>query len=145
MDAENSFPPPPTLDEYGEPSPLRVSFCNRMMSEEEYEQQTSVHTKQALDGLFKTMAADPTGYRRILQRRKREEMENGGMLSYLKAQAMYLVGRDDAFTVTDEECAGKLNAMKDEMSAVFHYSEGNVAAKIAVQCITQMQLHKCSD
>eukprot|EP00117_Sycon_ciliatum_P028182 scpid60193/ scgid22711/ len=123
QDEEEPEPSPPTLDEYGEPSPMRVAFCSRM-TEEEYDQQASETTKRALDDLYSSMDTNPVLYKRILQRRKREEMENGGMFSYLKAQALAFVGREDAFAVSEDECASKMNSMKSQMSKVFQYSEG---------------------
>lgn len=115
---------PPTLDEYGEPSPLRVSYCKQIVTEEEYEKQTSIHTQKALDELFKSMESNPATYRRVMQRRKQEEMENEGLVSFLKAKALYFLGSHDAFDVSEEECKSKMDSMRTEMTTVFQYSEG---------------------
>lgn len=113
----------PTLEEYGEASPMCVSYCKRV-TEEEYEEQTSKETEKAIEELMILMEKHPELYRRVLQRRKRDDMENGGFMSFLKARAMYFWQRDSAFDVSDDECKAKTKKLHNEMTKVFHYSQG---------------------
>ena len=71
------------LDEFDEPTPLKSSFCSRL-TEEEYEEQSSAYTQAALESLMEYMDTNPDVYSKIVKKRKKEEAENAGLVSFVK-------------------------------------------------------------
>ena len=72
-----------TLEEYDEPTPLRSTYCSRL-TEEEYEEETSACTQEALSELIAHLNENPDEYHKVVKRRKKEEAEGAGLVSYVK-------------------------------------------------------------
>ena len=93
--------------------------------------QTAPHsrcTEDALSELMTYLDSSPSVYVRVLQKRRKEEAENSGFLSFLKIRALsYWHGKDAGFdSVTDGKCKEELTKMKDRMGKVFEHSLGIV-------------------
>lgn len=71
------------MDEYDPPTPLNKAYCTRL-NEEEYENQASSCTEEALLELMQHLEDNPESYHGVMNRRKKEEEENASLLSYLK-------------------------------------------------------------
>ena len=71
------------LEEFDEATPLRSSYCSRL-TEEEYEEQTSIATERALKDLIEHLQDNPEQYRKVVKKKKRAEAEEAGLISYFK-------------------------------------------------------------
>lgn len=71
------------LDEFDEATPLRRAYCSRLTLEE-YEDEGSSYTEKALSELVAGLDRKPDTYKKVLERRKKEEVEEGGVLTYVK-------------------------------------------------------------
>lgn len=71
------------LEEFDEATPLRGTYCSRLTAEE-YEEQGSACTEQALAELLKHLDRNPQVYKDILSKKKKQEQEEAGLLSYVK-------------------------------------------------------------
>ena len=71
------------MDEYDPPTPLQKVYCARL-NNEEYENQASQCTEEALLHLLQHLENTPDSYRRVLRKRKQQEKENEGLLSFIK-------------------------------------------------------------
>lgn len=71
------------FEEFDEPTPMKSSFC-KTLTEEEYEEQGSVYTREALDSLMEYMDSNPETYSKLIKKRKKEEAENAGLISFVK-------------------------------------------------------------
>ena len=89
------------MEEFDEATPLRESYCSRL-THHEYEEQADrwapirihaslevVHlwlscTEQALRELMEQLDTQPELYRSVLRKRRREQKEEAGLMSYLK-------------------------------------------------------------
>ena len=113
------------LEEFDDATPLRKSYCSRI-SKDEFERQISVNTENGLEELFTFLKNNPKAYSDILRKRRREEAESAGLLSYLKIRMMSLwSGREAGYEApSEEECCSELLKMKDNMVKVFEYSQG---------------------
>ncbi|KAK2190645.1 hypothetical protein NP493_72g03003 [Ridgeia piscesae] len=112
------------LDEFDDASQLQHVFC-RQMSSVEFEQQGVTETEKALQALVSHLEENPKQYMQILRRRKQEEIENAGMLSFLKARLMSRLRGDQYQTslVADSECEKKLSEVTTGMLKVFEYAQ----------------------
>ena len=115
------------LDEFDDATPVKSSYCKQLTSEE-YEEEGCRCTEDALSELMTYLDSSPTAYGRVLQKRRKEEAENSGFLSFLKIRALsYWHGKDAGFNaVTDGECKEELTRMKERMGKVFEYSLGRL-------------------
>ena len=82
------------LDEFDDATPLRGTFCSRL-SVEEYEEEASSCTKQALTELMDHLDENPQEFKSVLRKRKRDgEQEESGMWEFVKvailASPLYL-------------------------------------------------------
>ena len=113
------------LDEFDEAAPVKSSYCKQLTSEE-YEEEGCRFTEDALSELMSYLDSSPSVYGRVLQKRRKEDAENSGLLSFLKIRALsYWHGKDAGFeSVTDGECKEELTKMKKRMGKVFEYSLG---------------------
>lgn len=75
------------MGEYDEATPLKSRYCSRRLTEEEYEEETSDYTQESLKQLLQFMDNNPEQYERIVKKRKKEEAENTGILSYIKVRS----------------------------------------------------------
>lgn len=71
------------MEEFDEATPMKRSYC-RSLTEDEYEQQASFSTEKALEDLIKYLDSNSEEYCRILKKKKREEAEENGLMSYMK-------------------------------------------------------------
>lgn len=76
-----------TLDEFDNEYPLSVSFC-KLISLEEFEEQSLSYTQQCLHELYSDMEQNPRICERALRNQKQTENEAAGLISYLKVLAM---------------------------------------------------------
>ena len=72
-----------TMDEYDPATPLNKVYCLRL-SADEYEDQASKCTEEALSGLIQYLDENPSSYRRVMTRKRKQEEENAGFLSFAK-------------------------------------------------------------
>lgn len=110
------------LDEYDEATPMRRSYCQQLDTDE-YERQASTATENALRDLLAKLDQHPETYYKILRQKKRDEMNEGGLFSYIKAQFFSLWKGEKAFEVDDQECQQTLEKTKEEMLKVFVYAQ----------------------
>ena len=75
------------MDEYDAATPVTKTYCARMTAEE-YENQASTCTEDALDSLIQYLEKNPESFKRVLGRRKREEEESAGLFSFAKVYSM---------------------------------------------------------
>ena len=105
-------------------SPCLTTFCKRI-SKEDFEKQASDYTENALAELIEYLEYNPTAYHNILRKRKREDAEKGGILSYIKAKMLTTVFGDEYLERVDErEAKQKLAALKDDIRSSYDYAEG---------------------
>ena len=71
------------LEEFDEATPLKSTYCSRL-SAEEYEEQGSACTERALAELLGHLDENPEVYKDILSKKKKQDQENAGFLSYVK-------------------------------------------------------------
>lgn len=71
------------MDEYDPPTPLRKVYCARL-NNEEYENQASRCTEEALLQLLQHLERTPESFGRVVRKRRKEAEENAGLLSYIK-------------------------------------------------------------
>ena len=71
------------LDEFDEATPLKRSYCS-ILTQEEYEEQGSSFTEQALSELVDHLDTNSRSYKKILKKRKLQEAEERGVLSFIK-------------------------------------------------------------
>lgn len=113
-----------TLEEFDRECPLVKTFCN-LLSEEEFEQQTSCCTEQALQDLFKSMEENPTLYEKVIRRRKQEELERAGLKSLIKAKLFSAFEGDlnQCNAVTAAELRLRVNQLREDMKKVQTYAK----------------------
>ncbi|XP_064612989.1 uncharacterized protein LOC135476787 [Liolophura sinensis] len=113
-----------SIDEFDEPAQLTQTFCAKL-SEEEYEEQTATETEKALEELMAYIERNPEAYGKVLQKRKQDEQEEAGVLSYLKVKmvSMFTGGVYPGSEVTSEELNHKVAKLKTSMTKVFNYSQ----------------------
>lgn len=71
------------MDEYDPATPVGKAYCARLNAEE-YEDQASMCTEDALAELIQYLGKNPASYRRVMASRKKEQEENAGFFSYAK-------------------------------------------------------------
>ncbi|XP_033749080.1 uncharacterized protein LOC117333766 [Pecten maximus] len=111
------------FDEYDEPCQMTTAYCGQL-SLDQYEDQMVNTTEQAVLELLSYLDKNPQKIQSILTKRKKEELENLGMLSFLKMKMMSLINGDKngGVTIPEEECQAKLDNLKCEMTKVLDYS-----------------------
>ena len=110
------------MDEYDEAAPMHRSYCQQLKPGE-YERQASSVTENALRDLLAKLDQHPEAYYKILRQRKRDQANEGGLFSYIRAHLFSLWKGEKAFEVNDEECKQTLEKTKDEMLKVFVYTQ----------------------
>lgn len=113
------------FDEFDDATPLRHSFCGRI-SKEAYERQAEESTESALEQLLEYLEKNPEAYTDVVKKRRKEEAESAGLLSYLKVQLFSLWSGNSAphSQPTEQECKAQLHKTKEDMIKVFEYSQG---------------------
>ncbi|XP_041349385.1 uncharacterized protein LOC121368707 [Gigantopelta aegis] len=113
-----------TFDEFDEPVPMHHSYCQQL-SMDEIEEQSETATQRGLNDLIKYLEQNPEAYAKIMRKKKVEDLENGGIFSYLKVKMMSVLHGDQypACLVTPEETCNQLNEVKSGMIRAFQYSQ----------------------
>ena len=113
------------FDEFDDATPLRHSFCGRI-SKEAYERQAAESTESAIEELMEYLEANPDAYTDVVKKRRKEEAESAGLLSYLKVQlfSLWSGSRNTLSQPTEQECKAELRKMKEDMIKVYEYSQG---------------------
>ncbi len=113
-----------TFGPYDPASPCLTTICKRV-SVKEYEEQASKATEDGIAEIIRYLEYNPTAYYNILRKRKREELENGGVFSWLKVKMMSAVLGDEFVEQIDPaEAKQKMSELKEEMISAYNYSEG---------------------
>ncbi|CAM9963605.1 unnamed protein product [Lampetra fluviatilis] len=112
------------MDEFDPEVPLRVTYCHTL-SQEEFEEQASVHTSAALAELSRTLAQQPQLHARTLRRRRQEQAEEAGVFSFIKAKFYLLVQgeNNECSTVGDEELQREIEALREKMNRAFEHAQ----------------------
>ena len=71
------------LEEFDDATPLKGTFCSRV-SMEEYEEESSSCTKQALRELIDHLDENPREFSSVLRKRKRDEAGENGVFAFIK-------------------------------------------------------------
>lgn len=77
------------LDEYDEATPLKATYCSRL-SVEDYEDQSSKCTGDALEQLIKHLENNPDIYKKVLKAKKKEDEETG-FISSMRVSVCLLI------------------------------------------------------
>lgn len=77
------------LEEYDEATPMKRMYCSRLLTDEEYEQETVDYTQKCLHELLGHLNENPEEYSKVMVKRKKEEAESSGLLSYMKVTLRY--------------------------------------------------------
>lgn len=78
------------MDEYDPPTPVIKAYCSRL-SAEEYENQASSCTEDAIAELIQHLEKNPASYRKAMAQKKKEKQENAGLFSYAKVSTIVSV------------------------------------------------------
>ena len=77
------------MNEFDEPIPLKSTFCAKL-TEEQYEEQTLNSTDEALKDLITYLEKNPEDYANVIKKKKKEEAEESGLMSYMKVRKVVL-------------------------------------------------------
>ncbi|XP_078680393.1 uncharacterized protein LOC144915673 isoform X2 [Branchiostoma floridae x Branchiostoma belcheri] len=110
------------LSEFDPALPMGANYCSNQLSAEEYEQQGSDATRQALLELQEVMKQNPELYRQVLGKKRIDE---GNVFSKLKGKFMTAVKGDEygKEKVTELETQVKMAELHEEMFKVFDYAQ----------------------
>ncbi|XP_078598907.1 uncharacterized protein LOC144874530 isoform X2 [Branchiostoma floridae x Branchiostoma japonicum] len=110
------------LDEFDPALPMGAHYCSNQLTAEEYEQQGSEATRQALMELQETMKQNPELYRQVLGKKRIDE---GNVFSKLKGKLMTAVKGDEygREKVTELETQVKMAELHEEMFKVYEYAQ----------------------
>lgn len=78
------------MDEFDEPYKPNSMFCAQL-SVEEYEDQTITETDKAIKQLIHHLEENPQEYGDVLKKKRKEEAEEAGWLSYAKVRTTFTV------------------------------------------------------
>eukprot|EP00794_Sanderia_malayensis_P014196 gene14196-15677_t len=108
---------------YDPASPCLTTVCKRI-SKEEYDKQASEATESAIAELIQYLEYNPTAYHNVLRKRKREEQENAGVLSWMKVKMLSTIfGVEYVEKIDEDEARAKISSLKKEMISAYDYSE----------------------
>ncbi|KAK3589142.1 hypothetical protein CHS0354_017109 [Potamilus streckersoni] len=128
-------------DEFDDANKMTKTYCCQM-TKEQFEEESSIETENALKTLTEYLDANPEVYRRILRRKKKQDMENAGFLSFLKVKIMdvWHGGNNPGPPVSDIECKTQLTALKHNMHRVFEYSQESKGRKRTSKRLVEKRL-----
>ncbi|ELU04067.1 hypothetical protein CAPTEDRAFT_225596 [Capitella teleta] len=110
-----------SIDEFIEAEPLTNAYCQQM-SVEQFDSQGLSETEKALNDLIAYMEKDPTVFKKIIASRKKEELSQKGLVSYLKSRIMNKIsGRHG--DVTEDECQEKVAEVSNGIIMVYNYAQ----------------------
>lgn len=110
-------------DEFDDAFPMKTGFC-QLLTEEQYESQAATETEKAIQQLIEHLDSNPEIVKELMKKRKRDDEENSGFMSYLKLKMLSMMGQDvnSRFAVSEEECEEKISELKEGMTKAFEYS-----------------------
>lgn len=110
-----------TLEEFDQPSPCTVGFCQQIPLEE-YDQRSAQTTQAALHGLIDHLDSNPQEFYKILRRKKADNLK---LLQFVKVKVMNKL-QDDYLEkyFPEEQCQRELESLKREMASAYDYAQG---------------------
>ena len=109
------------LEEFDQPAPCTVGFCQQIPLEE-YDQRSAQTTKAALHGLLDHLDSNPKEFYKILRRKKADNLK---LLQFVKVKVMNKL-QDDYLEkyFPEEQCQRELESLKKEMASAYDYAQG---------------------
>ena len=109
------------LEEFDQPSPYTVGFCQQIPLEE-YDQRSAQTTQAALHGLIDHLDSNPQEFYKILRRKKADNLK---LLQFVKVKVMNKL-QDDYLEkyFPEEQCQRELESLKREMASAYDYAQG---------------------
>ncbi|ESO97848.1 hypothetical protein LOTGIDRAFT_152954 [Lottia gigantea] len=113
------------IKEFDEPEDIvNEKIFTRHLTSEEYEENIKSDTEREIQRLVKYIDSHPESYRKVLRKRRMEEIENAGFFSNLKLKLLRWLHGDNCpnCIVNIDESTTKLNNLKQGMEKAFKYS-----------------------
>lgn len=113
------------LEEFSSAStPLQSAYC-RQMSTAEFDAIGESETERELKLLVEHLEKNPSDFIRLMRKRKIEEMENGGMFSFIKCKLMTKLKGDNYVDslVSNDDCQQQLKQLTEGMLVVHSYTK----------------------
>ena len=109
------------LEEFDQPSPLPVSFCQQIPSEE-FDQRSAQNTKDALQALIDHIEGKPEELYKIIRRKKADNLK---LFQFLKVKVLNKL-QDDYLEkyFPEDQCKEELQNLTREMESAFNYAQG---------------------
>ena len=110
------------LEEFDQPSPLPVAFCQKIPFEE-YDQHSAKTTRAALQELMNHLDSNPDEYYKIVRRKKADNLK---LLQFMKVKVMNKL--QDGYLekyFPPEQCQEDLENLKHEMASAYDYAQGS--------------------
>ena len=110
------------LEEFDQPSPLPVGFCQQIPLEE-YDQHSANTTQAALHELMNHLDSNPDEYYKIVRRKKADNLK---LLQFMKVKMMNKL--QDGYLekyFPAEKCQEDLENLKREMASAYDYAQGS--------------------
>ena len=110
------------LEEFDQPSPLPVVFCQKIPLEE-YDQHSAKTTRAALQELMNHLDSNPDEYYKIVRRKKADNLK---LLQFMKVKVMNKL--QDGYLekyFPPEQCQEDLENLKHEMASAYDYAQGS--------------------
>ena len=109
------------LEEFDQPSPLPVSFCQQIPSEE-FDKRSAQNTRDALHDLINHFEAKPEEFYKIVRRKKADNLK---LFQYLKVKVLNKL-QDDYLEkyFPENQCREELENLMHDMESAFNYAQG---------------------
>ncbi|WAR03668.1 hypothetical protein MAR_010226 [Mya arenaria] len=110
-------------EEFDEPCKTTTLYC-RPITLQEYEDQAETETQKAISGLIGYLDSNQQQFEEQLRRRKRQDLENGGLFSFVKVKVCDMIHGNNSplLRVTEKEREKKLEELKRNMTKAFECS-----------------------
>ncbi|CAH1800991.1 unnamed protein product, partial [Owenia fusiformis] len=112
------------MDEFDAPTMMGSAYCSQL-TEEQFNQQGASETEKALMQLMSHLDKNPSVYKKLLEKKKQEDIENAGVMSFIKAKFLSSVQGEsyEGNKVTEQETIEKLDDLKENMVKAFNYAQ----------------------
>ncbi|XP_068766917.1 uncharacterized protein [Struthio camelus] len=119
-----------SLDEFDNEYPLSVSFC-KLISTEDFEEQSLSYTQQCLHELFSAMEQNPGICERAVRKQKQMEKEEAGLMSFLKAKVCWTLQGELNYCnyVGFAEMQEKVSQLRRDMQRASNYARAAKTGK----------------
>ncbi|XP_067163427.1 uncharacterized protein [Apteryx mantelli] len=119
-----------TLDEFDNEYPLSTSFC-KLISTEDFEEQSLSYTQQCLHELFSSMEQNPGICERAVRKQKQMEKEGAGLISFLKAKVFWTLQGELNYCnyVGIAEMQEKVSQLRRDMQRANNYARAAKTGK----------------